>query len=104
MGDQSALGKPVGSDLNEGAMTLPTVIYLQHHPGDSVIYKVIVERDKSLIPEAVSKIRDSGAIEECKKIAGEFYEKASGSLKKLPDCDARKSLKALVAFVIERNK
>ncbi|MHB8085041.1 MAG: polyprenyl synthetase family protein [Dehalococcoidia bacterium] len=104
VGDQSALGKPVGSDLNEGAMTLPTVIYLQHNPEDRLIYKVIVERDKSLVPEAVAKIRASGAIEECKKVAREFYQKASGSLDKLPDCDARKSLKALVAFVIERNK
>ena len=104
VGDQSALGKPVGSDLNEGAMTLPTVIYLQHNPDDRVIYRVIVERDKSLVPEAVAKIRASGAIDECKKIAREFYEKASGSLDKLPDCDARKSLKALVAYVIERNK
>ncbi|MGA2159216.1 MAG: polyprenyl synthetase family protein [Dehalococcoidia bacterium] len=104
VGDQSTLGKPVGSDLNEGAMTLPTVIYLQHNPDDRLIYKVIVERDKSLVPEAVAKIRASGAIDECKKVAGEFSQKASGSLDRLPDCDARKSLKALVAYVIERNK
>jgi geranylgeranyl pyrophosphate synthase len=104
VGDESTLGKPVGSDLSEGAMTLPTIIYLQHNPEDPLIYKVIVERDKSLVPEAVAKIRDSGAIDECKEIAREFYGKASGSLDKLPDCDARGSLNALVAYVIERNK
>ena len=104
VGDPSTLGKPVGSDLSQGAVTLPSIIYAEKYPQDTIIQRIIVERDKSLVPEALEKILADTVIDECRAISRQFYEKASKSLDKLPDCDARKSLKGLVAFVIERNK
>jgi len=104
VGDQSSLGKPVGSDLSEGAITLPSIIYSEKHPGDKLIYKIIVEGDKRLVQQAVDKIKGSDVIEECRAIAHDFYSRASQSLESLPDCDAKGSLRDLVGFVIERNK
>ncbi len=104
VGDPSALGKPVGSDLSEGAATLPSILYAEKYPQDRTIQAIIVDHCKDLVPGAVEKVRGSGIIDECRYIAQGFSQKASLSLDRLPDCDARRSLKALVAFVIERNR
>jgi geranylgeranyl pyrophosphate synthase len=104
VGDPAALGKPVGSDLSEGASTLPSILYAEKYPRDRTIQDIIVDRRKELVPLAVEKVRASGIIDDCRLIAQGFSQKASLSLDKLPDCDARRSLKALVAFVIERNR
>ncbi len=104
VGDPSTLGKPVGSDLSEGAATLPSILYAEKYPQDRTIQDIIVDHRKDLVPAAVEKVRGSGIIDDCRSIAQGFSSKASLSLDKLPDCDARRSLKALVAFVIERNK
>ncbi|MDD5399191.1 MAG: polyprenyl synthetase family protein, partial [Dehalococcoidia bacterium] len=104
VGDPSALGKPVGSDLSEGAATLPSILYAEKHPNDSLIQTIIRDHRKDLVPGAVKKVCESGIIDECRSIAQGFSQKASLSLDQLPDCDARRSLKALVAFVVERNK
>jgi geranylgeranyl pyrophosphate synthase len=104
VGDPSALGKPIGSDLNEGAATLPSILYAEKNPKDGMIQAIIREHRKDLVPVAVEKVRSSGIIDECRSIAEGFAQEASLSLDKLPDCDARRSLKALVAFVIERNR
>jgi len=102
VGDQSILGKPIGSDLSEGAITLPSIIYSELNPSDSIISEIIVQRRKELVPQAVGKVRSSGVIDDCRKIAGQFYLKACNSLEKLPDCQARRSLAALAEFVIDR--
>ena len=102
-GDQASLGKPIGSDLNEGAITLPSIIYAEKHPSDKIIREIIVERKKELIPLAVERVRSSSVIDDCRKIARDFYLKACKSLEQLPECDARRSLNALVEFVIDRD-
>lgn len=104
IGDQSAMGKPVGSDLTEGAITLPSIIYAEKKPGDKIISNIITGKDKGLVPEAVKNIRSSGVIEECREIARGFYARACAALEKLPYCEARRSLSALVTFVIERDR
>jgi geranylgeranyl pyrophosphate synthase len=104
VGDEAALGKPIGSDLSEGAVTLPIILYAEKYPDDKIIHGIIVEHNKELVPQAVEKIKSSQVINECRVIARQFYERADRSLDTLPDCDAKRSLKGLVNFVIERNK
>jgi len=104
VGDPATLGKPVGSDLMEGAATLPSIMYAEKFPQDKIIQRIIIERDKGLVPQALEKILATTVIDECRQIARGFYGKACDSLDILPDCDARRSLRALVEFVIERNK
>lgn len=104
VGDPVTLGKPVGSDLTEGAATLPSIIYAEKFPQDRIIERIIVEHEKGLVPQALEKILATTVIDECRQIAQGFYRKAIESLDKLPDCDARRSLRALVEFVIARNR
>jgi geranylgeranyl pyrophosphate synthase len=104
VGESSQMGKPVGSDLSEGAITLPSIIYAERNPGDNIIHEIILKKDSRRVTEAVEKIRKSDIIDQCRSIAWNFYHESLESLRKLPDCDARRSLEALVTFVIERNK
>lgn len=104
IGDQATLGKPIGSDLTEGAITLPSIIYAEKHPSDKIIQEIIVGYRKELVPQAVEKVRSSTVIDDCRQVAKEFYLKACKSLEQVPDCDARRSLKALVEFVIARDR
>ena len=104
VGGEAILGKPVGSDLTQGAITLPSIIYAEKYPSDKIIREIIVERRKELVPQALEKVRASSVIDDCREIAREFYMKACRALEKLPDCDARQSLNALVGFVIDRNR
>jgi geranylgeranyl pyrophosphate synthase len=94
----------VGSDLSEGAATLPSILYAEKYPKESIIRDIIIDHRKDLVTAAVEKVRGSGIIDECRSVAQGFSRKASLSLDKLPYCDARRSLKALVDFVIERNR
>ena len=41
VGNENELGKPVGSDLRQGTVTLPTIYYLQDHPGDEDVQHVL---------------------------------------------------------------
>lgn len=104
VGDPGMLGKPVGSDLMEGAATLPSILYAEKFPQDKIIERIIVGHETGLVPQALERIMGSSVIDECRQVAGGFYGKAVDSLATLPDCDARRSLKALAEFVIERNK
>jgi geranylgeranyl pyrophosphate synthase len=104
VGDETALGKPVGSDLNEGAITLPSIIYAEKNRDDGIISRILVDRDRSQVPAAVEKVKRSGAIDDCRDIARQYYRIACASLNKLPDCDSRRSLEGLVTFVIERDR
>lgn len=104
VGDPGTLGKPVGSDLMEGAATLPSIMYAEKFPQDKIIERIIVEREKELVPQALERVLGSTVIDDCRRVARGFYQKAADSLAMLPDCDARRSLKALAEFVIERNK
>jgi geranylgeranyl pyrophosphate synthase len=104
VGDEAVLGKAVGSDLGEGAVTLPTILYSEKHPDDEIIHGVIVDRDKSMVRQAVDRIKSTTAIDECREIARVFYEKAIGSLGEMPECGAKRSLNGLVTYVIERNR
>jgi heptaprenyl diphosphate synthase len=104
VGDPAALGKPVGSDLSEGASTLPSILYAEKYPQDRTIQAIIVDHRKDMVQVAVEKVRASGIIDDCRSIALGFSRQAGLSLDKLPDCDARRSLRALLDFVIERNR
>jgi len=104
VGQEAELGKPVGSDLTEGAVTLPSILYAEYHPDDNLIKNVIDGRDISDITLVVKKIIDSPVIDECLQIASEFCYKACKAIEILPDNTYRKSLYDLANYVIQRRK
>jgi len=103
-GDEKEVGKPVGSDLAEGAVTLPSILYAEAHPQDNLIETAIVSKKPADVARAVANIRDSEVIRECMEVAADFCSRACRAIEELPDSSFRRSFVDLVTFVIERRK
>ncbi|MBN1161523.1 MAG: polyprenyl synthetase family protein [Dehalococcoidales bacterium] len=101
---EEALGKPVGSDLRQGTLTLPAIFIIERNPRDNPVKRFFASRDKRDAEEAIDTVRNSGVIKECYKIAGEYCEKACRNLKVLPQNDSRQALYDLAKFVISQGK
>lgn len=104
IGEEAEMGKPVGSDLSEGIVTLPSILYAESHPGDNLMKRVIENKDTESVALAVEEIRNSTAIDECLAIASDFSSRACRAMEKLPDNSFRQALLDLAAYIIQRRK
>ena len=104
VGEETELGKPVGSDLSEGIVTLPSILFAEAHPEDNLLKSVIESKDIESVTLAVEKIGNSPAIGECLAIASDFCFRACQAVEKLPDNSFRQALLDLTAYIIERRK
>jgi geranylgeranyl pyrophosphate synthase len=104
-GSEQAMGKPVGSDLAQGTLTLPAMMLIQRKPQDDTIVRIFKGEDKeNNIKRAVEMINESSIIEDCYAKAVSFSEEAYSSLNKIPVNENRQNLKELAEFLIMRNK
>lgn len=103
--DQSDLGKPVASDLRQGLVTLPALHYIDKHPGDPDVEKVIENRivSEETLLRVVNAIRESGAIESAMDEARQFVARAVDALQGMPDSPERQALEGVARFVVDRH-
>jgi geranylgeranyl pyrophosphate synthase len=73
---EAALGKPVGSDLIQGTLTLPAMLLTEHYPDDNPVKRLFETGDKNNIALAIEMVRNSSVIEECYHIASEYCDRA----------------------------
>jgi geranylgeranyl pyrophosphate synthase len=99
---EEAMGKPVGSDLIQGTLTLPAMLVIEHSPKDNPVTNFFETRDKKYVSEAINIVRNTTIINECYKVAREYYEKACKSLKSLPKTESQQALNDLADFVINQ--
>jgi geranylgeranyl pyrophosphate synthase len=106
IGDEAEMGKPTGSDLSEGTLTLPAMMVLERYPSDNPIRRLFSnEGDRQEnIRLAIELVKNSGVLEECYQLAQDYSARASGSLEPLPPRPARKSLEELARYVVARRK
>ncbi len=104
--DQVQLGKPVGSDLRQGLVTLPTLYFLDHHPEDEGAREIIagncLDYDQE-VGRLVEKIRASEAIELSLAEANHYVDQALEKLRRLPDSPERQHLEELTQYITHRN-
>ena len=105
-GSEGDLGKPIGSDLRQGIITLPTIHFLEAHPGDEVVTRVLSSRAEGddEVQAAVEVIKESGAIESSMTEAQRFVAKSRDALSALPHNEYRQAMLDLADFVVERRK
>lgn len=101
--DAESLGKNVGDDLDEGKMTLPTIYALANSSAeDQAIIVNAIEKGEYDIPQIVSIIKNSGAIEYSYKKACEYADLAKQSISFLADSDYKKALELLCDIAVKR--
>jgi len=108
-GSEGDLGKPIGSDLRQGIITLPTIHFLEAHSGDEVVTRVLSSRAEGddevhVFQLAVEVIKESGAIESSMTEAQRFVAKSRDALSALPHNEYRQAMLDLADFVVERRK
>ena len=102
---EEELGKPVGSDLAQGTLTLPAILLLESYPEDNPVTRWFHSRDKEEnVEAAIELIRSSSIIPECYKVASDYCARACCSLDLLPDDASRRSLTKLADYVVARKK
>jgi len=105
IGTEEELGKPIGSDLAQGTLTLPAMLVLERYPEDNPVKRLFQNRDKQEnIRLAIELVRNSSIIEECYKVAFDYYTKACHNLNLLPDNASRRALAELADYVINRKR
>jgi geranylgeranyl pyrophosphate synthase len=104
VGDEERIGKPVGSDLRAGLVTLPTLWFLERHNGGDMVQAVLNNglKDDSSVRTAVTTIRESGAIEASLEEARRFIQYGQAALESLPPSEYRDALWELSDFVVDR--
>lgn len=98
---ESQLGKPIGSDLRQGIITLPVLHALARSEKKDHLVKLVCKVDKSEdeVKEALDIVRSCGAIDYSFEIARKFILKAKAELKALPDIPTRITLSMVADFV-----
>ena len=100
------MGKPIGSDLAQGTLTLPAMLLVERFPEDNPVRRLFENREKDKennIKEAIEIINNSSIVKECYQVAEEYCARACLNLKSLPDNTNRQALIQLADFVSQRN-
>ena len=103
IGDEAQLGKPAGSDLHQGLITLPILCYLEMVEDDAAVNAVLSgQRDEEQVRAVIEAVCCSGAIEAALAEARVHAERSQEALAILPDNASRQMLCSLAEYVVER--
>ncbi len=100
-------GKPVGADLRQGTITLPTMYFLADSDGSATATLVRRIADGEAVPEdevdeVTSLISSSDAIDRAMEVASTYIETARARLDVIPDDAVRDELHALTDLALSR--
>ncbi|MCD8501122.1 MAG: heptaprenyl diphosphate synthase component II [Bacillaceae bacterium] len=99
---EKQLGKPAGSDLKNGNVTLPALYAMcRDDQLKEMINATIMEDcyDEVVLPEIITRIKNSGGIEYSLELSDLYLNKAFAELEKLPDIHAKESFYKIAQYI-----
>jgi len=127
VGNSNRLGKPVGSDLKNGIITLPVIVLLEQYPEYKPVQDIYVRTpdtenhsvnnnvftsqryhnypkvNQEALEETISFILQEGIIDQCYLIAKDYSTKATNSLKNLEANKYKELLELTVDTMVSRD-
>lgn len=103
-GEQATIGKPVGSDLLNGLVTLPAIYYAESHPDDPEV-KLLAEGgwgNTEKMEKLVLSIQSSNAVRHAMDEATEHVEKALEAIQPFHASTEHQSLMGLARYIVDR--
>ena len=102
--DEETLGKPIGSDIGKGKMTIIAIKGLASDDSGRLL-DILKAENNSLeeIDEAIEILTNCGAIEYARNLALESVDKAKEVLEILDDSSSKQVLADIADFVLERS-
>jgi octaprenyl-diphosphate synthase len=106
--NESVLGKPVGSDLKEGKLTLPLIYLMRdgkpHHR--EMVRTALKENtpDAAALCSISQLVREYHTADRVLEKAHEYAQKARNCLKDFPACRARDALMSIPDYIVERDR
>ncbi|GAB6990305.1 polyprenyl synthetase family protein [Paenibacillus pini] len=106
-GTEKQIGKPPGSDMRQGNITLPVIYALQ----DEKVRVPLIQEIKRIhelngecdVSAAVNMIKASRGISQAENLGSRYIQKALYALNELPDNRTKKNLKDIAHFVTKRS-
>jgi geranylgeranyl pyrophosphate synthase len=105
-GEQGTLGKPIGSDLRQGILTLPVLYYLDQFPSDTNVIHIKSHgclTDNNQMHIFIQDIRTSNVIENAQIEAKKYITAALTALSTFPTSTEKSALEELALYITNRN-
>jgi all-trans-nonaprenyl-diphosphate synthase len=100
-GSTEGLGKPAGSDLKSGNLTVPVLFALEKEP----YLEVLIEREFSGtgdLEQAIAMVETNGGIDRARELAAKQAHLAVEHLSDLPASEYRQALVDMADYVLSR--
>ncbi len=103
-GEQSAVGKPIGSDLLNGLVTLPAIHFAEAYPRNEDVLSLPEGgwKDTERVQRLVDSIRQSEAVQQAMDEARQAISRALKSLSEAPVSPEKEALENLAKFIVDR--
>jgi len=104
-GKQAAVGKPIGSDLLNGLVTLPAIYYAEINPNDPDVLSLPQGgwTNNENMTRLVKNIRASSCAKKALFEAERHIDRALARLESLEPCAERDALENLAKYIVDRN-
>ena len=103
-GEQTAIGKPVGSDLLNGLVTLPAIYYAEAHPEDEDV-KSLADggwANEERMGRLVNSIRKTDSVKKAMSEATQHVGAALHALERFEPGPEREALENLAKYIVDR--
>ena len=103
-GEQSAVGKPLGSDLLNGLVTLPAIYYAEANPDDPNVLSLPQGgwTNNENMTRLVDNIRASNSTKKAMLEADQHIDRALTILATMEACAEREALENLAKYIVDR--